>query len=86
MPTQLGVKKLLALRPPNLRKAPERSKLEEDGEMLKLIENRQIWSAFMEVKSDPTKMRKYMDDPEIGPMLDLAAAKIGAYQKSCGGG
>ena len=57
----------------------------QDQEMAALVENPKLWDAYMEVKNSPTRMKKFMEDPEISEMLDLAAGKIASYQKSCGG-
>lgn len=82
LPSKMGVKKLLALRVANVR--PKTGKLFEDPDMRRYTQDVRVWDAYKEVKKDPSKIRLYMDDPHVGPLLQDAAAKIVKYQKSCG--
>ncbi len=82
--TQMGVRKLLALRPANLRNKPTSNTLLEDHDIKEYIKDPRIWDAYMDVKKDASKIKKYMEDPSISDMLENASKKIAQYQKACG--
>ena len=62
---------------------PKTGKVFEDADMKRYLKDVRVWDAYKEVKKDPSKIRQYMEDPHIGPMLQDAASKIAKYQKSC---
>lgn len=85
--TQMNVRKLLALKPANLRPLKHSTSyntLLEDANIKEYLQDPRIWDAYMDVKKDPTKIKKYMEDPHISLMLENAAKKIRSYrEKSC---
>ncbi|CAD7952663.1 unnamed protein product [Amoebophrya sp. A120] len=87
LPTQLNVKKLLALKPSNLRHAANSKFFGNsalDPEVDTWMQNPKIWNAFMECKKDPLRIKYYLEnDPELSGILSSMARKISVHQKAC---
>lgn len=61
-----------------------------DAETAAAMQNPKVMAAFQEMMSggapDPTKIMKYMSDPEVGPVLQKLMSKMGAGMPGMGAG